>query len=132
MNRQWSHLAASGLKPNQSEAESQLVHSITEWAQDAGLTLPTQQAGRTEREREFNRMTFRATGAGGMAQISRFLYRIETASIPARITDLTTSSRKDGSDDLSLALGISTIYPAPEPSRPAPQPAAQPPDRGEK
>jgi hypothetical protein len=121
LGRKWMELAASGIKPNQSEAESQLVHSVTDWAQDAGVALPSQKPERPEREHDFYRLTLRATGTGTMAQISRFLWRIQTATIPARITDLQLSSRKEGTDDLQIVLGISTIYPAP----------VQNPDRGQ-
>jgi len=120
LNRRWTDLAAD-VKTNQSEAESQLVHSVTDWAQDAGIALPSQKPERPEREHDFNRLTLRATATGNMAQISRFLWRIQTATIPARITDLQLSSRKEGTDDLQVVLGISTIYPA----------ATQNPDRGQ-
>jgi hypothetical protein len=117
-NRLWAQMSAAGMKHNQSEAESQLVHNVTDWAQEAGLALPSQNAGRSEKEKDFNRITFRATGTGGMSQMSRFLWRIETAAIPIRITDLTITARKDGTDDLSLVLGIGTIYPAPQMPKP--------------
>jgi hypothetical protein len=32
------------------------------------------------------------------------------ATIPVRITDMTITSKKEGTDDLSLQLGIATIY----------------------
>ena len=123
-NRLWAQMSAAGMKHNQSEAESQLVHNVTDWAQEAGLALPSQNAGRSEKEKDFSKITFRATGTGGMSQISRFLWRVETATIPIRITDVTITSRKDGTDDLSVVLGIGTIYPAPQ-AKPAAAPTPQ-------
>jgi hypothetical protein len=66
-----------------------------------------------------------------MAQISRFLWRIQAATIPVRITDLQITSHKEGTDDLALVLGIGTIYPAPEPEKSPSGNAAPPqtPDR---
>jgi hypothetical protein len=58
-----------------------------------------------------------------MGQIGRFLYRLQTANIPVRIVDMTINSRRDGADDLAIVLGVSTIYLAPEPEKPAPRAA---------
>ena len=49
-----------------------------------------------------------------MAQIGKFMYRIQTAGSPVRVSDLTVSSRKEGNDDLTFVVGVSTIFLAPE------------------
>ena len=72
---------------------------------------------RTERDKEFDKITFRATGTGSMSQIGRFLYRIESASMPVRITDVLLSTRREGTDDLSITVGIATISLVPEAER---------------
>src|SRR3712207_7371087 len=56
------------------------------------------------------RSSFRATANGRMDSISEFLWRIETAEIPLRINDMQINARKEGSDDLQLQLGVSTLY----------------------
>lgn len=114
MSRKWSDIAKGPLKRDASEAESQVLHSVRDWAQDAGMSLSSLKPDRTEREKDFYRVTLRATGTGGMAQIGNFLYRIQTATIPVKVVDLQISTRKEGADDLSIQLGISTIYFAPD------------------
>jgi Tfp pilus assembly protein PilO len=113
-NRKWSEMTHGGLRHDASEAESLVLHSVRDWAQDAGMSLSSVKPERTEKEKEFYRITIRATGTGGMAQVGQFLWRIKTASVPVRITDLSINSRKEGTDDLAVQLGISTIYLAPE------------------
>jgi len=49
-----------------------------------------------------------------MAAISRFMWRLQTSKVPIRVTDLSITTRRDGIDDLSLDLGISTLYLPPE------------------
>jgi hypothetical protein len=113
--RRWAEMLNSGLRrKDASEAESQLLNNIRDWAQEAGMTLLSVKPERSEREKGFSKSTFRVTGSGGMEQISRFLWHIQTAGMPARIADLQMTTRKEATDDLSLQLGISTIYLLPD------------------
>ena len=116
-------MAGSGLRRTDAAAESELLNQTRVWAQEAGIAGWGIKRERTEKERDFNKITFRANGTGGMGQIGRFLFRLQTAKIPVRVADMTISSRKDGTDDLAIVLSISTIYLAPEtektPARPA-------------
>ena len=112
--RQVAEMAGAGLRRSDAEAESELLNGVREWAQESRMTLSGVKRERTEREKDFNKITFRANGSGGMGQIGRFLYRLQTASLPVRVSDMTISSRKDGTDDLAVVLSISTIYLAPE------------------
>ena len=121
--KELAKIAGSGLRRNDAEAESELLNSTRQWAQEAGLSGWGIKREATVKERDFNKITFRAQGSGGMGQIGRFLYRLQTANIPVRIVDMTINSRRDGADDLAIVLGVSTIYLAPEPEKPAPRAA---------
>jgi len=111
--RYWNDLSSRRLPRDVYEAD-QMINNLSNWAQESGLSLSSVKAERTEKDKDFYRKTFRAVGGGGMSQVGRFLYRVQTASVPARITDLTLSSKKEGTDDLSLSVGVATIYPIPE------------------
>jgi hypothetical protein len=112
----WTEISRSGLLKDSSGAESQVLNAVSAWARDAQLDpRPSLKTDRTEKYgKYFYKLTIRTTAVGNMSQISRFLYRFETSNIPVRINDLTLASRKDGQDDLSLSMTISTIYLAPE------------------
>lgn len=114
---QWEAMLAGGLKTDTSEAESQILHAIREWAQSAGMALSAVKPERIEREKDFQKITLRATGTGTMQQVSRFVWQIQTASIPVRITDLQINTRKEGTDDLSIQVGIATICFDPQPPK---------------
>lgn len=119
-SRAWADLGGKRLPGNASEAESQILGSVRDWASESRLSLSSLKPERNEKERDFYRITFRATGSGTMSQVSRFLYLLETASVPARLTDVTLTSRKEGTDDLTINLGVATIYPIPESEKPRP------------
>ena len=97
-------------------AESQILTAVSSWARERSWILrPSLKTDRTEKAgKYFYKMTIRATANGSMEQLARFLWHFETSTIPVRINDLTLSSRKDGQDDLSLSMTITTIYQASE------------------
>lgn len=98
------------LKRDASDTESQIRDKVLDWAQAAGLSLTSTKLDRPEKEKDFYRMTVHATGSGTMEQLGYFLYHIQTAQIPVRVSDLQIGTRKEATDDLSITLGISTIY----------------------
>jgi hypothetical protein len=111
----WEQMRRDGLLSDSSRTETQIYNNLNAWAREAGLNPPPAlKSDRTEKEKDFYKLTLRATGTGGMAQISRFLWHIQTANIPVKITELTISSRKEGADDLSLTMSVATAYLAPE------------------
>ena len=79
---EWKQLAGRGVSSDQSGAESQVLNGLEQWAHDAGLSLTQVKPDRVEKTKDFSISSFRATATGGMEQIGRFLYAIETASIP--------------------------------------------------
>jgi hypothetical protein len=117
-NRDWKTIAGDAMTRDTGDPESRVLNSVREWAQDEGMRLPSVIPQPAQVEKGFNKTVFRATGSGNLSQVGRFLYRVQTASMPLRITDLQITS-KDGTDELSVNFGIATISPAPEASRPA-------------
>jgi Tfp pilus assembly protein PilO len=114
----WNRMAGSTLKTDMPSAESQLLAKVRDAAQGAGLTLESFKPGGSDRERDYQRIVYRAAGVGNMSQVRRFLETLRTADIPLKVTDVQIESRKDGTDDLSLSAGIATIYALPpEPAK---------------
>jgi len=112
----WKQLVAGPLKTNNSDAASQLLPSIDKWAKESGMTaLSITQPERIEKEKDFSKFTFRATAKSNAKQLAAFMYRIQTATIPVRISDLTVTAPKEGTDELQVQIGITTIFLSPEP-----------------
>jgi hypothetical protein len=129
MNARWHDMVQAGLKAEVTDAESQALHALHDWAADSGLSLMSLQPDKVERAKkgqtDFQTLTLRASGTGSMRSISRFLYRVQTATIPLRVTDVQISSRKEGTDDLMLTLAVSTLVQMPQ-ATPAPGAPAGP------
>jgi hypothetical protein len=116
----WTAMQAHGLKTDQSQADSQLQHAILDWEQAAGVSQQTLKQDQPRKEGDFQVITYRVTATGGMRSIVRFVWALETAAIPVRLTDMRITPEKEGTDDLSVQLGVSTLSaPASAPAAPA-------------
>lgn len=109
----WRDLQQGGLSNDPSTAESQALHAMVNWTQAAGLDLTALKPQRATQQGQFQVIGFRVVASGSMKSISRLLWSIESAGIPVRITDIQITPRKEGTDDLSLQLGVSTLSQAP-------------------
>lgn len=117
VNRRWAEMSRGQLHQNASQAESAMLNGVRDWAQSSRLILTSLKPERTEKQRDFTRITFRATGYGTMEQVARFLHQVQMARVPVRVTDVQISSRKEGTDDLSINVGVATIHLNEDPAR---------------
>ena len=117
MTQKWNVMLAGGLKSDVPESQVQALHALRDWAQESGLPpLMLLKPDRVDTQKQFQIVTIKATAAGSMRSISEFLWRIQESDIPLRVTDMQISTRKEGTDDLMLQLGLSTLCLAPEPT----------------
>jgi hypothetical protein len=119
MGQTWREMVAGGLKTEASEAESQALEALDGWAREARLGLTMLKQEGTEKQKPYQIITFRVAGTGTMESVSRFLFKVQQSRIPMRIGDLTITSKKEGaSDELSVTMGVSTIFLPPDPKAP--------------
>jgi Tfp pilus assembly protein PilO len=106
----WKEMTTGGLKHDPTEAESQVLHALGDWAREAGVKIVALKPERSTEKRSLQEIAFQAVGTGSMKAISQFLWRIETAKIPLRIKELQLGTRKEGTDDLTIQLRLTTLY----------------------
>jgi len=124
---QWKQTRQAGLKVDPAEAESQILHAVRDWAAEAGLDLALLKPDRSTAQTVLPTIAFQAVGNGSMSAVARFVWRLETARIPLRVTELQLGARKEGTDNLSVQLRLSTLYlpaaaPPASPAGPVPAP----------
>jgi Tfp pilus assembly protein PilO len=113
--RVWADMLKSGLvRRDAAEAENEVLKELREWARESRMNLSSIKPERLEKEKEFQKATIRVTGTGEMAQVARFLWHVQTASIPVQINEMQLNTRKEGTDDLTLQLTLSSIHLASE------------------
>jgi len=106
----WHEMLAAGLQRDPTEAESQILHAVEDWCKETGLKLTSMKPERLTEKKSLREISFQAVGTGSMNAVARFLWRIETARVPVRLKELQLGSRKEGADDLTLQLHLSTLY----------------------
>jgi Tfp pilus assembly protein PilO len=114
LSKRWAALRSSGLEEDPAVAESALLHSIRQWSQDAGLTLVSMKPDRPGEGKTLREIMLQVSATGPMKSAARFLWLVESSPIAVRIKQMQIGSRKEGSDDLSLTLTVSTLYIPPE------------------
>ena len=116
----WRSMLDNGMQRDPAEAESQILRLLRDRSAEAGVKLSSLQPERSTEKSELPEITVHVAGTGSMAAVSRLLWQIETARVPLKIKMLQLGSRKDGTDDLSLHLKVSTLYLPPGAKRAAP------------
>ena len=111
----WKQMTATGLKRDPTEAESLILHAVQDWAREAGLKLASLKPERLLEKKSLQEIAFKATGTGSMNAVTKFLWQLETAKVPVRVRELQLGTRKEGTDDLTLQLRLSTLYQAVQP-----------------
>ena len=111
--RQWKEMVQPGIKSDPAEAESQIFHAVKNWAADSGVVLTLQKSQRSAEKTRLPEIKFQEQGTGTMKSLAQLLWKIQTADLPIRVTELTVDSHKDGQDDLMFKFSLSTVYTPP-------------------
>jgi len=113
----WRKMMQTGMKRDPAEAESQLLHALRDWGEESGVAWSLLKPDRLTEKTRLPEIALQASGTGPMRAVAGLLWRIQTASIPIKVTEMHLNSRKEGTDDLALQLRVTTVY---LPARPTP------------
>ena len=122
LERKWKTMLSEGLG-SEAEAESRVARALDEWSEDARLTLTSVKPEHAAGSNGMKEITFVLAGRGSLNAVAWFLYQIETAKLPVKVTDLQVGSSESG-ESMSLQLRLSAVYlgaeqtPSEGPSRP--------------
>ena len=109
LNKVWTAMTRGGLQDDAGAAESQALKATLDWAGRAGVAVTALKPDRTTDEAPFQIISFHATAAGRTPALAELLWDIETATIPVRLTDLSVTPAKEGTDQLTVQFGVSTL-----------------------
>jgi hypothetical protein len=109
LRKVWTQMQAGGLKTDPSQAESQALGALLEWTRSAGVNLAALTPERTVQQDRFRVISFSVKVTGPMAAMSRLLWAMESATIPVRVTELRINPQREGIDDLSMQMSVSTL-----------------------
>ncbi len=105
----WNQILGGGLQTDVSAAESQAMRAILDWTRNAGVKLVAMTPERTVQQDQFRVISLSLKVSGPMAAISRLTWAMESATIPVRLTEMRINAAREGVDDLSAQLNVSTL-----------------------
>jgi hypothetical protein len=123
LERKWKSLRAEGIRTD-ADAESRIARALNEWAGRTRLQVASVKPDRRTGENGMSEITFAVAGEGTLQAVASFLYQVETAELPVKVTSVTLGSRSESGDSMSLDLRISAVYvdTTPKAAEPTPQP----------
>lgn len=114
MTPKWNQIVSAGLLRDPAEAESQVLHALRDWAKEAGFILTSIKPERPESKAELKEIQILATGNAPMDGVAMFMYRIQSAGFPLKVTEIQLGTHNENSADLALQVKVSTLYYVPE------------------
>jgi hypothetical protein len=113
--RRWHRMRRSQLRQEGSEAEGQVLHALREWSHKHRLSLSSvkPEHGRPREGEELQEIGFQLSGTGPMRAAVGFLWEVQASDLPLKISELQLASAREGRDEVSLQLRMSTIYVSP-------------------
>jgi Tfp pilus assembly protein PilO len=109
MQRKWDAMLSDGLR-NETEAESRILDALRQWSASANMALSSIRPERVSSDKGLQEMIFTVAGRGTLESVARFLWQIETATLPVKIKDMQLGSSSESGDSMSLQLHLSALY----------------------
>ena len=109
LKKVWSSMTRSGLTSDPSAADSQSARAVLTWIGESGVAVTNTKTDRTTDENQFQILGDHFTCTGDTQQVTKLMWDLETATIPIRLTDVQITPRKEGTDDLTIQFGVSTL-----------------------
>ena len=111
--------STGGLTADVPESLNQIQEKLLSWALAARLNVSNISPGQVasfgadlhsdKPEAKFQRLEVTITGYANMAQLARFLWRVESEQRILKVLDMKIVPRKEATDDLQFTLKVGTI-----------------------
>ncbi len=109
MQDKWKTMLSDGLRSD-AEVESRILGALREWSGAAGLALSSIRPERVSSEKGLQEIILSVAGKGTLDSVARFVWQVETASLPVKIKDMQLGSSSESGDSMSLQLHLSALY----------------------
>jgi hypothetical protein len=112
---EWNAMLNNGLRADESTAQNRTQQLLQNWARQAGINLDNIHSERAPSQKgpfeaiDFD-LAFNTAGPDSMRQIAKFLWSIESATVPVRLNSVRLQSLREGTDQLSVNLVVSALY----------------------
>ncbi|MDX9755288.1 MAG: hypothetical protein RBU29_15085 [bacterium] len=105
----WQAIREGALPKDISSAENLVLKSVDRWVNQSRINLVSFKPQWKQTEEDWMSLECRAIAQGNMESVVRFLYEIETETLPLRITGLELSSKDETGQIMTFGIEISAI-----------------------
>lgn len=108
LERRWKEMIDESLPENKGDAEGFVLNKVSEWASGAGVEMSALKP-RWRQDADPPTLECSASGTGSMAQISKFLYALETGPAALRVEDIGLSAEDEKGSKLRMELRFTGV-----------------------
>ena len=109
LQTQWKEIEQQALSNDAPKAESKVLNAVNSWAAESRFTVTAVIPRWVEDETLGPRVEVRVSGTGDLEAVSRFLYALETSSLPLRLEDVEMRARNDTGREIGLDARFSGL-----------------------
>ena len=105
----WDSMRKNSLPANTSQAEQNVLQSMSEWARSSGVDLTSVMPQWKTESTNYLSLACRVESAGNMGTLSRFLYDLEKGPMALRLDSVELSSRDASGEKLTMGLELNGL-----------------------
>ncbi len=109
ITHRWDDMQRTALSQTASSAEDAVIKAANDWGNTSGITFTSFKPQWIEYDDGYKTYDCRANATGDLESISRFIFELETDTLPIRAEEIEVTSRDDSGDNLTLALRFSGL-----------------------
>lgn len=102
LRERWREMRKGALSDNVSEAERAVLEGVSRWASDSRLTLSSIKPRWIQVDNATRLLEIQVEGNGGMEAVTRFIYELESDTLPLRMEELQLTSADGTGNKLSM------------------------------
>jgi len=106
IKRRWADMQARSLPNNESDSESRVLASISEWTSASGLDLSSVKPRWPRPADTHKTLQVKAVGEGNLDSIARFLYSVEQDPAALRVEKVEITARDESGSRLLLEVDL--------------------------
>ena len=110
VQERWAQMQQAGLGSDVQKAEAMVYRYLEESSERSGIELGSVQPDRLITESELGEIDFVLSGTGSMQSVTKFLWSLETATIPLKIKSHQLGSKNEVAQAMTIQMKLSTVY----------------------
>jgi hypothetical protein len=105
----WTRMQHANLPTEVAAAESQAFQAIARWARVSGITFASLTPQWQDHDEGYQTLECRASATGSQAELSRFIYELETDKLPVSLEECEISTRDERGEALTMTAQFSFL-----------------------